>query len=454
MNRRPLDLVSASLVAALVILALAVEPAALDAQPPPSDTGLGSQDELTLVLEPGQRSLLRLAAPPARGTAALPAAARDAVKTLEDTLRSDLDLSGIFSIQGPAELAAAGIPGDADIDLDLYRSLGNEILLRSDVRSEGEQVVYEGRILDLESGDQILGKRYRGGPDLARRMAHSFADEIVLYFTGRKGVALTSVAFYSDRDGFKELYLMDYDGWNQRRITGHRSTTLSPDWSPDGQEIAYVSYFGGQPGIYRVQLSSGAKSPVVTDGSLNASPAWSPDGSKLAFARSVRGNTEIFVSDLASGTLRRLTDSSGIDTNPAFSPTGREIAFTSSRGGTPQIYVMDAEGANLRRLTFEGDYNDGVAWHPEGDRIAYASRRDGRFRIAITNLVTSETHLLDLGPGNNEQPSWSPDGRRIAFTSDRGGSHQVWLADATGARPIRLTSEGNSWAASWSAYPR
>lgn len=441
--------------AGLLVAGTPPAPVAGQSPPPPDNSGLaGGQDELTLVLEPGQRSLLRLAAPPARGSTELPADARAASTQLEETLRNDLDVSGIFSIQGPTELAAAGIPGDADVDLDLYRSLGNEILMRSDVRLEGGQLVYEGRILDLESGDQILGKRYRGGFELSRRIAHSFADEIVLYFTGRKGISLTSLAFYSDRDGFKELYLMDYDGSNQRRITGHRSTTLSPDWSPDGKEIAYVSYFGGQPGIYRVELASGAKTPVVTDGPLNASPAWSPDGRKLAFTRSVAGNSEIFVADLERGGLRKLTDSSGIDTNPAWSPTGREIAFTSSRGGTPQIYVMDAEGANLRRLTFEGDYNDGAAWHPEGDRVAYASRRGGRFQIAVTQLVTNETRIIDVGAGNNEQPTWSPDGRRIAFTTDRDGGHQIWVADADGGRPMRLTTAGNNWAVSWSGYPK
>ena len=91
----------------------------------------------------------------------------------------------------------------------------------------------EGRLVDLKSGQAIVGKRYRSQFNLARRVGHTFADEIVLFFTGRRGVALTTIAFYSDRDGgAKEIFLMDADGANQRRITGHKSISMSPAWRP------------------------------------------------------------------------------------------------------------------------------------------------------------------------------------------------------------------------------
>jgi TolB protein len=453
----PMPLKRLSLIAAVLLCAQAAHLAGQAPVPqppadPPRAPGDADQQEITLVLESGERPLLRLAFPEMGGVAALSGGAGEAGATLADTLLADLEETRIFSIQDAGELAEAGVTGQA-VGFEIFQSLGNEILLRSELKVEVDRLAFEGRIFDVKSGDQIMGKRYTGTFDLARRIAHSFADEVVRYFTNRPGIALTSLAFYSDRDGFKELYLMDYDGWNQRRVTGHRSTSLSPAWSPAGDAIAYVSYFEGTPAIYLLELASGSKTPVVTDGSFNASPDFSPDGTRIAFTRSVEGNSEIFVADLGGGNLRRLTHSPGIDTNPAWSPTGREIAFTSSRSGEPHVYVMDAEGANVRRLTFEGDYNDGAAWHPDGDRIAFASRRGGRFQIAVTELVTLETRVATAG-GNAERPSFSPDGRKITFTSDHSGQPQIYVIDADGTHQRQLTRDGANWAAAWSGYPR
>lgn len=439
---------SLRLAVAAVLVALAPGPAPAAPGPQAPD-----EDEITLVLEAGQRPLLRLAFPAFVRAGGLSGPLTPAADEVEETLRADLDTSGIFDIQGPADFVGREVGGG--LGFDVYRSLGNEILLAGEIRGEGGELVLEARIFELESADQIVGKRYRGGPELARRIAHSFADEVVRYFTGRRGIALTRIAFYSDRDGFKELYLMDYDGRNQRRITGHRSLSLAPDWSPSGDALAYVSYFEGPAGVYRVELASGEKRPVLAGEGFHASPSHSADGERIVLTRSLEGgNTEIFTVRVDGSGLRRLTHASGIDTNPAWSPSGREIAFTSSRSGTPQIYLMDAEGANLRRLSFEGDYNDGAAWHLDGDRIAYASRRQGVFQIALTELVTGETRVLPLGPGSNEQPSFSPDGRRIAFTSDRSGSVQVYAADVDGRHLVQLTREGENRAPAWSGFPR
>jgi TolB protein len=430
-------------------LALAQTPAPPATQQPPPQP----PSDITLVLQGNQRPLLRLAFPALDARGVSGAAAAGAVE-LESTLRADLLDSRIFQIQGPQELAVLTLTGDAAKDNLLYQSLGNEVLLQGLFKTEGDKLVLEGRLVDLKSGQTILGKRYRGELNLARRMAHTFADEIVLYFTGRRGVALTTISFTSDRDGSKEIYLMDADGQGQRRITGHKSISLSPAWRPQGDSIAYVSFFGGAPGLYLVELATGNKKPLVTDGGLNISPSWSPDGTQITFARSVAGNSEIFVANADGGNLRRLTTSPGIDTNPAWSPSGREIAFTSSRSGNPHIYVMDAEGANVRRITFSGEYNDGASWRPDGTQIVYASRRGNLFDIAATDLVTLESRTIMSAPGSKEAPSFSPDGRRVAFAWSQGGSTQIYVMGADGTEPRRLTSQGNNSGPDWSAYPK
>lgn len=443
---------SLPLLAALAVLAAAP----VVAQPP---APASPQPDIEVVLEGGQRPPLRLAAPAPRGIETLSAAAAAAANEIDTTLRYDLEISGAFQLQGPLELAVLRLTGNQEEDFELYRSLANEVLLEVDFSAEGDRLVLEGRVFDLKSGRSVLGKRYRGELRVARRIAHTFADEIIQYFTGRSGVSLTSIAFQSDRVGEKnrEIYLMDYDGHNQHPVTAHKTISMSPTWHPSGDRLAYVSFLQGQPGIFLVELASGGKSPLVTQGNFNASPSFSPDGRSLAFARSVGdGNAEIFVADRDGGNMRRLTHSSGIDTNPAWSPTGREIAFTSSRAGSPQIYVMGSEGTDLRRVTFEGSYNDGAAWSPDGARIAHSSRRRNQFDVAITDLVTLESRVLTSFAGSHESPSFSPDGRRIVFSSTRPaggpGRTQIYVIDVSGANLRRLTEQGNNLAPEWSSY--
>lgn len=443
---------------ALVLLLAAAAAVRSQAAPPaatPAPPAAGSPPrEVTGVVRPGQMALLRLAMPSLAQRGTLSASGQRAARELEQALREDLDRSRIFQIMGPAELAVLQLSGDPARDFEQYRSLGNEVLLTGELFEEGGRLVLEGRLYDLKSGQSILGKRYRGGFELSRRMAHSFADEIVLYFTGRRGIALTSIAFYSDRSGDKEIYLMDYDGRNQRAVTGHKSISMAPEWSPTGDAIAYVSFFDGSPGVYLVDLASGLKRPVVTDGAFNSSPSFSPDGQRVAFSRSLGGNTEIFVANRDGSGLRRLTNSPGIDTNPAWSPTGASIAYTSSRGGSPQIYLMDIEGTNPRRVSFDAGYNDGAAWSPDGKQIAYASRRRGnQFDIVVTDLALLETKVLTAGePGSHESPTWSPDGRFIAFASTNAGRTQIRMIPADGGPSELITAEGNNWAPDWSSY--
>jgi len=439
----------------LLVVALAA------AQTPPPETTAPppvAPQGITVVLDrSSQVPIVTLAFPAIPGTSALPGTAANAARELEQTLRRDLERSGIFELLGPEQLGVLTLTGDLERDADQYRSLGAAMLLAAEVELEGDRLVLEGRLVDLASRQTIVGKRYRGTFDLARRIAHTFADEIVLFLTSKRGIAMTAIALYSDRDGHKEIYMMDYDGYDQRKVTAHQSISMSPSWSGQGNTIAYVSYFGGKgPALYLADIASGKKSPLVTEGTFNASPSFSPDGRRVAFARALGANIEIFVCDRDGSGVRRLTNSGGIDMNPAWSPSGQEIAFTSSRSGSPQLYVMDAEGSNLRRVTFEGEYNDGASWSPDGTRLAYATRVDrSRFDIAVLDLVSLAAKRLTAGSGSNEAPSFSPDGRRIAFTSSRAGGTQIFaMSVADGSDVEQLTREGSNWAPDWSAYLR
>jgi len=439
-----------TLAAALVLGAWTA--GATPGQPPPGTSEQPKSSEVVLFLSGNQRPLLRLAFPRFTDDANA-TSVRQAAVDIEETLRADLHDSGVFEIQGPQDLAVLALSGELEKDADAYRGLGNEILLTATVKAEGSRAVLEGRVADLPSRQLILGKRYAGEPAWARRIAHTFADEIVRHFTGQPGIALTQIAFSSDRSGNKEIYLMDADGRDPRPVSNHRSISLGPVWRAAGDLLAYVSFFGGNPGVYLAELASGHKRPLVTDGTFNSSPGFSPDGKQVVFARSLSGNVEIFLADANGGNLRRLTHSAGIDTNPAWSPDGQSIAFTSSRGGGPQIYVMDTDGTNVRRVTFRGDYNDGAAWHPRQPSLVYSTRQGNRFNLATVDLVSLETRDLTTGEGSKESPSYSPDGRRLAFSWERQGRRDVYVLDLASGALRALTSEGRRNAdPSWSPF--
>lgn len=436
-------------------LALLLAAPALWAQTPenePAPTG----GEPTLVIDGRGRTQVRLAYPKSDLDPALSGDFLQAAQEIEETLRNDLAYYAIFNVQGPTELSVLTLNGDRNHDFEQYRSLGNQVVLLATIKQEADKLTLDGWVYDLPSKQSILGKRYRGTVDQARLLAHYMADALFYQFSGRPGIALTTLAFQSDRDGGQELFLMDYDGHNQRRISGHQSTSGYSDWSPTGDAIAYMSYFSGTPGIYYVDLASGNKVPVYREGILNISPSFSPDGKRLAFASSNKeSNIDIYVCDRSCQQPTRLTSTTSIDTNPAWSPDGRQIAFTSNRAGKPQIFVMDADGSNQRRVSFEGEYNEGASWRPDGQQLVYASRRGNRFDIAVTNMVDLSTRLLTNGDKNSsyEEPTFSPDGQRIAFTLRRGKQSQIYVMNADGTGWRQLTHDGNNSAPDWSNFP-
>lgn len=329
------------------------------------------------------------------------------------------------------------------------RKAGAQALLSLNTRIEAGEYVVEARLFDVGSGKIHIGRGYRGPPVALPKIAHTVANDLMIYLNGKPGVFLSQIAFVSTRDGNKEVYLMDYDGANQRRITFHRTLTLMPAWSPENERLVYTSFARGPSDLYVINRRGGGRIRLHTGVNLNSSPAFSPDGREIAFVGSVRGNPDIYLIRDDGSNLRRLTSANSIESTPSWSPTGRQIAFTSSRNGTPQIYVMDAEGANVRRISFDGDWNDDAVWSPSGELLAYTSRVNGRFQLRIMNLITQESRII-AGEGSNEQPSWSPDGRSLAFMSNRTGAWQIYRVGVDGTGLTQLTFTGPNSAPDWS----
>jgi len=374
------------------------------------------------------------------------ASAAKATRQFEEVVSSDLSFSGMFDIRRIQANDATSLL----TTLKGQNGLAEQYLLDGGASAEADKLIFEGRLYDARSSKEVLSKRYKFGEGALRAAAHRFSDEILLQLTGERGVSSTNIAFISDMAGPKEVFVMDCDGNELKRLTAEKSLCLSPKWSPDGQRIAYTSYSRGNPDLHVVGRFGGKPGVLSAFKGLNSSPAWSPDGKRIALTLTKDGNAEIYVMNSDGSGLRRLTSNPAIDSSPSWSPNGRFMAFTSDRSGSPQVYVMESDGSNVRRLTFAGSYNDSPAWSPKGDRIAYAARVGNNFQIYITDVTGSGITQLTDSRGNNENPSWSPDGRHIAFSSSRDGKRQIYVMNADGANVKRLTSSGENYSPSWS----
>lgn len=355
-------------------------------------------------------------------------------------LLRDLNYSRIF--------AFVSLPPGV-VTIDAAQRASAHALLLVQVNLQGEEYVIDARLVDVASKSTQMGKRYRGSEGALSTIAHKLANDIVLYFNGKPGIFLSQIAFTSDRTGSREVWIMDYDGSNQRQITTLGALTLTPSWSPDGERLAYTSFLKGTSDIYVSSRRGGGRVRLRTGVNLNTSPVFSPDGREIAFVGAVDGNPDIYVIRADGSNMRRLTSGSSIESTPSWSPTGRQLAFTSSRNGTPQIYVMDAEGSSVRRISYDGDWNDDAVWSPTGEYLAYTSRVSGRFQIRIMNVASGESRII-AGEGSNEQPAWSPDGRAIVFMSNRSGRWQVYRVNVDGTDFMQLTTEGENMSPDWS----
>jgi len=350
-------------------------------------------------------------------------------------------------IFGVVALPPGKVPSPA-----VAKEAGAQLYLDLSISMTGTNYAVEARLIDTNSNSTQLARRYSSSPGALTRIAHTIANDLLIHFTGKPGIFLTQIAFVSTRDTsgqrVKEIYVMDWDGSNQRRITTHKSLSLSPSWSPDGNKIVYTSFGRGSTDMYVVARDGSSRQKLDTGVALNSSPTYSPDGSKIAFVGSQKGNTDIWVIDADGKNPKRMTSDSTIESTPAWSTNGREISFTSSRSGTPQIYVMDAEGTNVRRISFDGEWNDDAVWSPDGEMIAYTSGVKGFYQIRIMNVATQKTWII-AGNGSNEQPSWAPDGRSIVFQSNRSGGWQVYRVKPDGTDIVQLTSAGENSAPDW-----
>ena len=364
-------------------------------------------------------------------------------------IRDNLYRSGLFDPLDPAN--HLGSPGQfEDVRFRNWRALGADTLVVgriAPIDGGNYQVRYE--LLDVYAGNRITGQRFRVTPEGLRNLAHTISDQVFEAITGRPGGFNTRIAYVEESgsvdDPSYRLFVAEADGHRPQSILTSGQPLMSPDWSPDGGRLAYVSFESGRSSQVFVQnVATGERRAVASFNGINGAPAWSPDGEQLAITLSRGGNPDIYLINAdGSGEPQQLTNHFGIDTEPAWAPDGRSLYFTSNRGGGPQIYRLSLRGGEVERVTFEGRYNASPSVSDDGRFLAFTHQQNGNYRIAVQDLEEDFMRVLTDG-ALDESPSFSASGTMVAYTRASGAGTELATVSVFGRIQGQLTEFDNT----------
>ena len=375
---------------------------------------------------------------------------------------NDLQHSGRFKVFGRSALSES--PSNAaDVSSDYFHRLGTDNVVVGKVTavsSDRYQVSFQ--LLDLVNGQGassvVLTKKYTVSGRELRSVAHHISDLIYQHLTGVKGIFSTRIAYVVVQryEGEKARYILevsDQDGFNPRPLLNSYEPIMSPSWSPNGRQIAYVSFEGRRAAIYLEDVATGGRRLLSAFPGINGAPAWSPDGRKLALVLSKSGSPNVYVMDIASHSLSQLTHDFYINTEPSWSPDGRSLIFTSNRGGGVQVYQINLGSHAVSRVSYDGDYNASASYTHDGNHITMIHRVSGVYKIAILDLDSGTTRVLTNASGDSASPSIAPNGSMILYDTVLGGRTVLGMVSSDGHVQLTLPARnGEAQDPAWSPF--
>ncbi len=364
-------------------------------------------------------------------------------KEFVEVVRNDLMNTGLFDVKGGTLITSGDL-----INFQPLFDAGAEAFIAGNYSTAGGGLRFDVSLYDVVGENRLLARSYEASSGRVREAAHRFADLVMKELTGLDGFFTSKIAFASGSRNNRNLYVMDYDGENIRRLTSHGALVMSPSCSPDGSKIIFNSDKVWDQDLYVVTLSPSISEQRLTRAfKLEQSPEWSPDGRRIAYS----GNGDIYIANSdGSGAVNITGNQRYIDVSPTWSPSGRQIAFVSDRSGTPEVYVMSSTGGNVRKVS-SGGYSTDPSWSPDGDvnRIAFVKVEGAEANIFTVSPDGSGEQRLTWASRRNENPTWSPDGHYIAFSSNRGGNKDLYLMYLNGQNQRPLTRGGDVLFPTW-----
>jgi TolB protein len=378
---------------------------------------------------------------------------------IDGVIAADLNRSGRFRPIPENDMLQKPV-ASVDVDFDDWSILGVEAVIIGKITQTGANAYsVQFQAFDVFKREQLVGYRMPASRATMRRVAHRAADMIYEKLTGIPGVFGTKVAYVNavGRNDERQysLIVADVDGENQFTIMESGNPIMSPAWSPDSRQLAYVSFEDDVSTIFVQTLRTGNRIKVSSRAGINGAPAFSPDGRKLVLTLGgVDGNLDIHVLDLRTRDVKRLTTNRAIDTEGTWSPDGRTIYFTSDRSGGPQIYRVSVDGGTPERVTFEGGYNARPRLSPDGSRLALVTLDRGNYRIGILDLDDRDLLVVSTGR-QDESPSFAPNSDSLIYATRQGGDGVLEMVSADGLVRQRLGSNvGDIREPVWSPFPR
>ena len=361
--------------------------------------------------------------------------------SLSAIVRADLERSGAFrGVDAPGALDETSQPAMTE-----WRSRAADALVAGSVtRLADGRFDIRFRLWDVVKGTVLVTQSTAvDAPDL-RLAAHRIADVIYEKLTGEKGVFSTRIAYVTKAAGRFTLRVADADGEGGQVALTSPEPIISPAWSPDGKQLAYVSFEKQKAIVYTHDTASGARRAIADFRGSNSAPAWSPDGQQLALTLSREGGSQIYLIGRNGDNPRRVTTSTAIDTEPVFTRDGRSLYFVSDRGGGPQIYRTalngSGGGSSAERVTFSGAYNISPALSPDGRTLAYISRQGSAYRVVTLDLAGGAQPAVLTDTTDDERPSFAPNGKLIIYASRAQGRDVLMTTTLDGKIKARLVS--------------
>lgn len=259
-----------------------------------------------------------------------------------------------------------------------------------------------------------------------------------------------------DVDQSWRIYVANADGTGATALSPEGEDDTAPVWSPDGQNIAFVSTRDGNREVYVVAADCVTLPEGCGPTAINVTrhpaddwtPSWSPDSKRLAFSSIRAGNWEIFVVDMACladpetcpDSAVQITDNGTGNLGPVWSPDGKRLAFSSKAPGNWDIFTMTVSGSDLRQVTTDPANDLSPAWSPDGTRLAFETNRDGNVEVYVADANGSAAqNISNFSQANDHGPFWSPDGQQLVFYSNREGNWEIFSTTLDGQTVVNLT---------------